>query len=147
AIEQERKAIELEPDNWLGYSLLGDALAQKGLWPEAIAALQKATSIEKVNAEPLIGLGRAYAVSGKKDEALKVLAELKDRSKHPYVPSSLMATLYASLGDKDQAFASLEKAYEDRSGGLTHLKVALGLDSLRSDPRFADLVRRVGLPP
>jgi TolB-like protein/Tfp pilus assembly protein PilF len=146
SIEQHRKAIELEPDYWPGYSWLGNALAQKGRWPEAIEAFQKAISIEPVIAVPTIGLGRVYAVSGKKDEAIKVLAELNDRSKHPYVSSYLIASIYAGLGDKDKAFASLERAYEDRSWYMNHLKLDPELDSLHSDPRFADLVRRVGLP-
>ncbi|MDX6577991.1 MAG: eukaryotic-like serine/threonine-protein kinase [Blastocatellia bacterium] len=146
SIEQHRKAIELEPDYWPGYSWLGNALAQKGRWPEAIEAFQKAISIEPVIAVPTIGLGRVYAVSGKKDEAIKVLAELNDRSKHPYVSSYLIASIYAGLGDKDKAFASLERAYEDRSWYMSHLKLDPELDSLHSDPRFADLVRRVGLP-
>jgi len=146
SIEQHRKAIELEPDYWPGYSWLGNALAQKGRWPEAIAAFQKAISIEPVIAVPTIGLGRVYAVSGKKDEAIKVLAELNDRSKHPYVSSYLIASIYAGLGDKDKAFTSLERAYEDRSWYMSHLKLDPELDSLHSDPRFADLVRRVGLP-
>jgi serine/threonine protein kinase/tetratricopeptide (TPR) repeat protein len=146
SIEQHRKAIELEPDYWPGYSWLGNALAQKGRWPEAIEAFQKAISIEPVIAVPTIGLGRVYAVSGKKDEAIKVLAELNDPSKHPYVSSYLIASIYAGLGDKDKAFALLERAYEDRSWYMNHLKLDPELDSLHSDPRFADLVRRVGLP-
>jgi len=146
SIEQHRKAIELEPDYWPGYSWLGNALAQKGRWPEAIAAFQKAISIEPVIAVPTIGLGRVYAVSGKKDEARKALAELNDRSKHPFVSSYLMADFYAGLGDKDQAFASLERAYQERSWYMTHLKLDPELEPLRSDPRFVDLVRRVGLP-
>jgi eukaryotic-like serine/threonine-protein kinase len=146
AIEQHRKAIELEPQYWPGYSWVGHALAQKGRWPEAIEAFQKAIAIEHVIAEPLIGLGHVYAVSGKKEEARKVLDELNDRSKYPYVSSYLVATIYTGLGDKDQAFASLERAYEDRSWYMTHLKLDPELDSLHSDPRFADLVRRVGLP-
>jgi len=146
AIEQQRKAIELEPDYWLGYSWLGHAYAQKELWQEAIASFQKAISIEHAIAEPLIGLGRSYAVSGKRQEALKALDELNDRSKHPYLSSYLMATLYAGLGNKERALASLEKAYEDRSWYMTHLKLDPELDSLRPDPRFADIVRRVGLP-
>ena len=143
AIEQYRKAIELEPNYWIGYSWLGHAYAQKRLWPEAVAAFQKARSIEDVIAEPLTGLGYVYAVSGQKEEARKVLDELKDRAKHPYVSAYLIATTYAGLGDKDQAFASLEKAYEARSWYLTHLKLDPKLDSLRSDPRFEQLVQKI----
>ncbi len=87
-----------------------------------------------------------YAVSGKKDEAIKVLADLNNRSKHPCVSSYLTASIYAGLGDKDKAFGSLEKAYEGRSWYMTHLRLDPELDSLHSDTRFAELVRRVGLP-
>jgi serine/threonine-protein kinase len=146
SVEQQRKAIELEPNYWPGYSWMGRALAQQGRSAEAIAAFQKAVSIENVIAEPLMGLGRAYGISGKKDEARKALVELNDRSKHPYVSPYLMADMYAGLGDKDQAFASLEKAYEERSWYLTQIKFDPELDPLRSDPRFADLVKRLGLP-
>ena len=146
SIQQHRKAIELDPEYWIGYSWLGHALAQKGQLTEAIAAFKKATSVEKVIAEPLVGLGRVYAVSGNKQEALRVLDELKDSSKRPYVSSYLIATLYAGLGDNDQAFVSLEKAYEDRSWYMTHLNLDPELKPLHSDPRFNDLVKRVGLP-
>ncbi|HYW71565.1 MAG TPA: protein kinase [Pyrinomonadaceae bacterium] len=146
SIEQHRKAIELEPNYWPGYSWMGHALAQQGRSAEAITAFQKAVSIESVIAEPLMGLGRAYGISGKKDEARKVFVELNDRSKHPYVSPYLMADMYAGLGDKDQAFASLEKAYDERSWYLTQLKLDPELDPLRADPRFADLARRLGLP-
>ena len=146
SIEQERKAIELEPTYWPGYSWLGHALAQEGRYPEAIASFQKAVSIEPVIAEPLMGLARVYAASGKKDEAAKIIAELNDRSKHPYVSNYLLADMYAGMGDKEKAFASLEKAYTDRSWYLTHLKLDPELDPLHDDPRFADLVRRVRLP-
>lgn len=146
SLEQQRKAIELDPNYWPGYSWLGHALVQRGHYQEAITSFQKAVAIEPVIAEPLVGLGRAYAVSGRKDEAQKVLAELNDRSKHPYVSSYLMAEFYAGLGDKEKAFASLEKAYTDRSWYLTHLRLDPELEPLRSDPRFADLIRRVGLP-
>jgi Tfp pilus assembly protein PilF len=146
SIEQQRKAVELDPNYWPGYSWLGHAYAQQGHWGEAIESFKKAIAIEPVIAEPLIGLGRAYAASGKKDEAQKVLAELNDHSKHPYVSNYLLAELYAGMGDNEKAFAALEKAFEQRSWYMTHLKLDPELEPLHSDPRFADLVRRVGLP-
>jgi hypothetical protein len=92
------------------------------------------------------GLGHVYAVSGKKGEARTVLNELKQLSGQEYVPAYGIALVYAGLGEKDQAFAWLEKAYEEHAFKMAWLKVEPRWDSLRSDPRFADLLRRIGLP-
>ncbi len=91
-------------------------------------------------------LGHAYAVSGKRDEALRTLDQLKEIAKQRYVGAYGFAIVHAGLGDKDQAFQWLERGYQDRALEMTRLKVDPFLDNLRSDPRFADLVRRVGLP-
>ena len=147
AIEQLRKAIDMDPNFWVAHSDLGLAYEQKGQFPEAIAELQKAVLLEGAIPAPTALLGRAYAVSGKRAEAQKVLDELKERSKRSYVPPYNIAIIYTGLGEKDQALAWLEKAYAERSFYLTLLKVDPDLDSLRSDPRFQDLARRVGLPP
>ena len=85
-------------------------------------------------------------MSGNRAEAQKIIAELQQLAKSRYVPSYQIATIYAGLREKDQAFTWLEKAYEERSDGLVNLKAEQRFDSLRSDPRFTDLVRRVGLP-
>ncbi len=91
-------------------------------------------------------MGRAYALAGQRDKAQKALDELREMSKQRYVSPYLIAVVYAGLGDKDQAFAWLEKAYQDRSFFLIWLNVEPRFDSLRDDSRFADVVRRVGLP-
>jgi Flp pilus assembly protein TadD len=93
----------------------------------------------------LAGLGHAYAMSGKKAEARAVLAELKQRSQQEYVPADSIALVYTGLGEKDEAFTWLEKAYEDHAFKMAWLKVEPQWDSLRSDPRFADLLRRMRL--
>ena len=93
----------------------------------------------------LSALGGAYALSGRRVEAQKTLEELKTLAKQRYVPPYYIATIYQDLGEKDQAFEWLEKAYADRSWDLTFLRVNPSLDSLRSDPRFADLLRRLKL--
>jgi len=93
------------------------------------------------------GLGHAYARAGKSAEARRLLDELKEQSKRRYVSWCDFAAIYAGLGEKDQAFACLERAYAQRDARLVELKVDARLDPLRSDPRFADLQRRVGLPP
>ena len=102
---------------------------------------------QQKRATPSCWLGHAYAVSGQKGEAQKVLEQLNQRSKHSYFTPYFIATIYTGLGEKKQAFGWLEKAYQERSAFLTWLKVDPNLDSLRPDPRFADLLRRVGLPP
>lgn len=92
-------------------------------------------------------LGRALALAGRRVEAAAVLAELQERSKRSYVAPFHIAMVYIGLDDKDKAFAWLEKAYEARSWYMTWLKVVPELDSLRSDPRYVDLLRRVGFTP
>ena len=91
-------------------------------------------------------LGLAYALAGRKDEANKILNELLELNKQRYVTPAAFANLYIGLGNKDEAFVWLEKAFQERSNYLAYLKVFPILDPLRSDPRFAGLVQRVGLP-
>jgi TolB-like protein/Tfp pilus assembly protein PilF len=146
AIEQLHRAIELDPNFWFSHCFLGRAYGQKQRFPEAIAEFQRALEIEKDNSEIWSALGNAYAVSGKKAEAQKVLDHLKDLSAQGWVAPYNVAVIYAGLGEKDQAFALLERAYKDRSYYLaTYLATDERLDYLRSDPRFADLRKSVGL--
>ena len=114
---------------------------------EAIAEFQKALEPSGGSPEALSGLGHTYAVSGKRDKARKVIDQLKELSTRRYIDPGLIATIHTGLGEKDEAFQWLEKAYEDRSGLLVHAKAEPDFDSLRSDPRFTDLLRRVGLTP
>jgi tetratricopeptide (TPR) repeat protein len=90
-------------------------------------------------------LGHAYGASGKRDEALRTLDQLKEISEQRYVSAYAFAILYAGLGEKDQALQSLEQAYQNHDWMIARLKIDPLLESLRSDPRFTDLVRRVGL--
>jgi len=147
AIDQLRKTLEMEPDYWLARLYLGLAYEAKGDLSRAVAEYQEARKIESSIPWVLAALGHAYAVSGKKSQADQALKELKDWSKRSYVPPYFLAEVYIGLGDKRQALAMLEKAYADRSMFLpTYLKVDPELDSLHADPRFKDLVSRVGLP-
>ena len=95
----------------------------------------------------LANLGHVYAASGRQPEARKVLGSLLQLSRKQYVPSISIAEVYAGLGDKAQALEWLEKAYEERSKAVSFLKVRPDWDSLREEPRFQDLVRRIGLNP
>jgi TolB-like protein/Flp pilus assembly protein TadD len=147
AIEQLRSAIELDPTFWFDHCFLGRAYEQKGRLPEAIAEFQRALELEKDNAETWSSLGHAYALSGNRAEAQKLLDHLKELSVHSYVAPYNVSVIYAGLGEKDQAFAWLDRAYKDRSYYLAvYLTTDARLDNLRSDPRFGELQRRVGLP-
>ena len=114
--------------------------------PEALAEFQIARRLDD-NPWTLADLGHLYAVQGRKADAEKVLAELKERARRRYVSPYFIARVYTGLKEREQAFAWLEKAYEARDESLTWLKVDPVMESLRLDPRFADLLRRLGLPP
>jgi serine/threonine-protein kinase len=146
AIEQLRKTTDLDPNYWYAHEYLGLAYEQQSQYPEAIAALQKAMELAGIIAEPTAFLAHVYAVSGKRAEAQKLLDTLKERSRETYVPAYANATIYAGLGERDQALAWLERAYQERSSFMITLKVDAQRDSLRSDPRFHDLLRRMNFP-
>lgn len=147
AIELLQEALEMDPRYPDTHKGLAWCYAQKGRFDEAIAEARKAITLSGGSTESLATLGDVYAQAGMRIEARNVLEELEKLSKRKYVSSVGVALIYADLGDKDRAFASLEEAYRQRDGWLGDLKLLPNLDSLRSDPRFADLVRRVGLPP
>nr|MBA2703849.1 tetratricopeptide repeat protein [Blastocatellia bacterium] len=144
AIEQCQKTRELDPDFDLAVRLLGWTYLQKGMHEKAIAELQRAVSLSQGRRDSTALLGYAYGVVGKREEAKEVLSELKEIGKRSYVGPFEIALIYTGLNEKDQAFAWLEKAYDERSGSLILLNADPALDGLRSDRRFADLVRRVG---
>jgi serine/threonine protein kinase len=145
AIEQCRKTIEMDANYPPAHGFLALAYEQKGMHQEAIAEFQKTITLLGDSVQTRAELGHAYAVAGKKEEALKIMDELKALSKETYVSSYDVAMIYVGLDQKDQAFDWLQKAYQERFG-IRYLKVDPRLDPLRSDPRFPDLVRRVGLP-
>ena len=95
--------------------------------------------------DSLAALGQAYSVSHQQGEARKILDQLKDRSQQTYVQPMWIAVIHLGLGEKDQAFDWMQKAYDDRSAWLVYLKVDPLFDGVRSDARFVDLMRRVGL--
>jgi DNA-binding winged helix-turn-helix (wHTH) protein/TolB-like protein len=145
SIEQSGKILEMDTRFIQAYEFLGRAYEQKGRYEEAIAAFQEALKLRSDYTNCLGPLGRTYAVSGKQDEAQKILDQLKGLSGRRYVMPYHIATIYTALGDKDQAFAWLQKAYDERDDRLMFLKVDPFWDSLRSDPRYANLVRGIGL--
>ena len=143
AIKQLRETLRMDPDFPQANVWLGSVCATTGLYGEAIAAFKKVSD----NSWALGWLGYVYGISGRRDETEKILGELKQIETERPIDPHILVCLYLGLGDKDQAFAALEKDYETRSVGMTSLKVNPWYDSLRSDPRFADLLRRTNLPP
>jgi TolB-like protein/DNA-binding winged helix-turn-helix (wHTH) protein/Flp pilus assembly protein TadD len=145
AIRQSHKTIEMDPNFALAHNQLGQAYLQKQMHGEAIAELQKAAQLSEGSPTCMANLARAYAASGKRSEAAKLLSDLKRRSNPGYSHASEIAVIYAALGDKNQAMTWLEKGYEERFNPGVLLRP--GFDPLRSDPRFQNLVRRIGLNP
>jgi TolB-like protein/Tfp pilus assembly protein PilF len=146
AIEYYRKALELDPNYSWSYLWIGQAYLEKGMYSEAIADINKAVTLSEGNVRARATLGYAYAVAGKRGEAQRVIGELQEESKRKYVSPYFIAVIYSGLGEKDQAFAWLERTYQERHPYLTLLKVEPVFDNLRADPRFQDLLRRVGFP-
>jgi TolB-like protein/DNA-binding winged helix-turn-helix (wHTH) protein/Flp pilus assembly protein TadD len=146
AVDQCRKTLELDPNFTMAHWCLGLAYVGKKLYADAIRELQKARAAGGCPCE-LAALGYTYAVAGDRDDAQGILRQMKTLSQQSYPFSCLIAEVYAGLGDKDRAFEWLNRAYEERDGQLTSLELDPFFDSLRSDPRFQDLVRRIGLPP
>jgi len=147
AIEQCQKTLELDPNFAGTHWMLGQAYRQKRMYQEAIAEFQKAIGLSEGDPIRRAVLGHAYAVAGKRGEAEKIISELKELSKQRYFPPYFIALIYVGLDDKDHAFEWLEKAFAERSAGLIYLKVEPMFDPVRSDPRFHDLLRRVGFAP
>jgi serine/threonine protein kinase/Flp pilus assembly protein TadD len=144
AIEQFRKTVELDPSFVRAHLYLGWTYEAKGMFDEAIAEYVKARALDD---SPVIiaSLAHALAVSGKRDEAQKLLDELNDLSHRRYVSAYDLALIHTGLAENDRAFEFLQKAYQERSSALSWLGVDPRLDRLRSDQRFVDLLRRIGL--
>ena len=134
------------PNNWMVHSSLGAGYEGLGQLPEAIAEYQRAVELSNGNFNAMASLGHAYAAIGNKVEAEKILRGLLQRSKQGQASPYLAATIYAGLGNKDKAFELLEAAYHDKSLDVAGvLKPDPRIDNLRSDVRFQNLLRRVGL--
>ena len=146
AIEQYRKALELDPNFALARQAMGRAYLLKGMLAEAVAETERAVLLAQDNVAMQAALGHVYAVAGRVMEAQKILESLRDRSGRGYVSPVSIAVVCVGLGEIDSAFEYLEEAFRDRNGGLMTLMVHPVFEGLRSDPRYTDLLRRIGLP-
>jgi tetratricopeptide (TPR) repeat protein len=147
AIEQCHKTLEMDPNYAVAYAMLGQVYVSKGLYREALPDLARCFALTRGGAASLALLGFAHARMGERNEALRMLDGLKALANRGFVSAFSFALVHAGLDDKDQAFAWLEKACEERFNRLAYVRVEALWDPLRSDPRFAELLRRIGIPP
>jgi tetratricopeptide (TPR) repeat protein len=150
AIEQLRRALEVVPDWPAAHQHLAWAYRAKGMTEEAFAENQTALKLNPKQVDVLAEIGSLYATTGRRSEAIEILEQLRMRS-HPeelrggVAGGGGFAGLYLALGEKDSALAVLERAFETRPATLRTLKVNPIWDPLRGEPRFRNLLRRLGL--
>jgi tetratricopeptide (TPR) repeat protein len=145
-MEASQKALSADPNNWTGHYFLAVSYDGLNRHADAIPKYQRAVELAADQTDAVAGLAHAYALAGERAETAKILRQLQERSKASYVSPYMLATIFTALGDKNQAFTFLEEAYQQRSPDIAYfLRADLRLDPLRGDPRFADLLRRVGL--
>jgi len=146
AIEQARRALELDPNHSSPHALLGMVYGQNGNLPLAVQELEKSLAFsERRHLVQLGTLGYMYARAGDRVRALRILDELKQTSAHGHLLNYGMAVIHAGLNEPEQALDWLERGWREHSFQLANLDVDPVLDSLRSHPRFRELVRRIGL--
>jgi TolB-like protein/DNA-binding winged helix-turn-helix (wHTH) protein/Flp pilus assembly protein TadD len=143
SMDLNHRTLELDPDFVPAHISLGCSYEAQGKWLQAIGEYQKAVELSHNSPPAMASLGYAYGVSGNQNEARKVLAGLQ-RTRH-YVSAFDMAVVFAGIGDRDSTFQWLEKAYAERESQMAFIKITRRLDPVRSDPRFSDLLRKMGL--
>ena len=146
AIQELRKVLETDPDYVWALWRIGSCYASKWMFQEGIDALEKAATLSGRSASILGTLAETYGLAGRKDEARKLLNELAALSRQRYVPAIAFAHAYIGLGDSERVLEWLEKAYQQRENGIAYLSLWNDDGGYRSDPRFHELLRRVGQP-
>jgi len=147
AIEESSRVLEIDSGFARAYEDLGRAYEQQRMYPQAIAAFEKAVEYSGRSSRDLASLAYAYGIAGNQKEALKLLQEIKGLSRKSYVSPYSFALIFTGLGKKSQALAWLEKAYKARDGAIPFINENPRLAPLHSDSHFRDLVRRMNLPP
>ncbi|TLY31375.1 MAG: tetratricopeptide repeat protein [Ignavibacteria bacterium] len=144
AMQQCRKTLELDPNFHIALWILGKCYEQRGMYQEAVAAFQKVIA-SSGNTDVIAALGHTYATMGRRDEAEKVIRQLKELSKNNYIGRYSLGEIYIALNKKEEAFEQLQEALSDHDFQLIHVKVDPWLDSLRSDHRFVELLKKTGV--
>jgi TolB-like protein/Flp pilus assembly protein TadD len=147
AIEQCRKVVETEPGTASAHDCLGLCFLAKKMYESAIAECRKAADLSDDDPDRAVGLARAYALSGRGAIARGELKEWRGRGKETCVPPTFFAQVHVALGENAQGITWLEKAYAEHDSYLMRLKVDPAFDPLRADPRFQQILHRLGLPP
>jgi tetratricopeptide (TPR) repeat protein len=145
AASQCRKTLEMDPNFGLAHGCLGTSSVNEGHFQEGIPELKKAIELLPGSPYFMAQLGMAYALAGDRAQAQKVLDQMK-KSFRSHPPSYSIATVYATLADKEATISWLKKGYEERNDDMIYMKIEPVLDPVRSDPRFRDLIRRIGFP-
>jgi len=145
AADECKKLFDLDPNYWAGHQTLAIVLVKQGRYEEALAEAQKSIELSKRSNASLAFLGHVYGRMGKRAEAEAVIKELRERFDKREADGRDLAVVYAGLDDKDQAFSWIEKSYGDRSNFVAVLRLEPMFDSLKGDPRWNELLRRVGL--
>ena len=138
--------MELEPNFFVGHYRLGQAYADKGMYDEALSEFNQVLNLANGKALALTGIAQTQAMSGNRVEAQKTLNEVLRLSKHQYVSFAQIGAIYIALGENDTAFEWLEEANRVHDLNIVRLKHDPRFTGLRSDPRYHDLVRRIGIP-
>ena len=146
-IEASQRSVITSPNSWSNHYYLAVGYEGSGQLEQAVPEYQRAVDLSQRDSDTTAGLAHVYATMGKRAEAEKILGDLLRQSKTSYVSPYMIAAIYSGLGQNDKAFEFLEKAYQEKSPDIAYfIKADLRIDTLRSDPRFEDLLRRIGIP-
>jgi tetratricopeptide (TPR) repeat protein len=140
-----KKSIELFPEHLANYNITGQVYAKMGRYGEAISSYEHLYELVGVRGDLSTWLAYIYSLSGKRGEAQKKLSNIIEYSKQNFVPPISIARVYVGLGEKEEAFFWLEKGYSQNDARLIYLKIDPTFDPLRSDPRYTQLLRKIGL--
>ena len=146
AMEQLRRTVELDPNYPVTYWILGLLLRKMGRYELAIAEGEKGVNLSGGSSLMRAALAQTFATAGRKKEAVQILDDLTELTKQKYVAPYFFAGIHVGLVEDDRAIEYLEKSYEEHSHWLIYLHLDPSMDGLRSNPRFQDLLHRVGLP-
>jgi len=146
AIEELRRSVELDPNHPVSYWVLGLLLRKMDRYEQAIAEGEKGVKLSGGSPLMSAALAQTFATAGRRKEAIQILDDLTQLKKQKYVAPYFFAGIHVGLGEDDRALEYLEKSYEEHSHWLIYLHIDPSMDGLRSNPRFQDLLRRVGLP-